>query len=230
MISKKIDKNVRLGLLGILLGLVGVIVSLITPAIDIILRWTQGLASPIERLIALFYLILAMILFVLEVKIYKKAFPGKKVMIRNYMRSHKKILTVIIFLISTIILVWFSWVSSNKFMEMASEDYARDILGVASILTAFGLLVFNRDKSSKLEEWYLSWIQNLKTATTFSFLSAALSLVYLVYHNEQYSRYIFGLSSLCIFLSLSIILLFFLFHENQFINEVEKGEMKLRKK
>jgi len=140
---------------------------------------------------------------------------------KTFHEMDKKIFWAIVELICLGILIYISIYLSNHFEH--NVENAKLLIQTSIILAGFGLIAFQSNKGKK-EDWFLSWVANLKDVTLLSILSAFLSFGYIIVPKSFILKdNLFNFSAIFLFFAFTLFILFLVFHKNKYVNEIEKG-------
>jgi hypothetical protein len=140
--------------------------------------------------------------------------------ILSFMTS-KKVKSILLILILTLIAVLVSWFLANKFTQIHSKEYIDIIIQAAVFLAGFGLIAMEKRDDKKVSS-YSVFFPNVKQIIIWSMLSILFSFAYLIYQNSPIlAKPLFGLAVGFLFFTFSLVIILVLFHDNKYLKEVE---------
>lgn len=117
------------------------------------------------------------------------------------------------------ICIWIGWELTSRFGEIADPKYIQLIITTAVFLAGFGLISMNNKDSV--------FFVNVKQIISWSILSIISSFAYLVFETSpEWSRVLFKISSAFLFFTIALVLILVLFHDNEYLKELEIKEKK----
>jgi hypothetical protein len=131
----------------------------------------------------------------------------KKIKILSYLINYLLLIILFIIPVIYIIIPYFNKVNVGT-IDM---DFVRLIIETATVVTGFGMLAFQINRSDDFH--WKDWFNNLRNATCFSLFSVVLGFYYIISSKIGY----FLLSVVCLYASIVLIFLFVIFHKSKII-------------